>query len=245
MIKIMIDPGHGGSDRENKGPTGYVEADGVLGISLLLEKELLSTGAFDVRLTRRTDTTLGLTQRGRAAVDFGAQLFVSQHTNAANGRARGTEVYYSVDIPGDRPLAASMSNAIATALGIPDRGAKVRESVTHPGEDYYTVIDTAQDGGVPHVLLVESAFHDNPEDEKLLLDATYLIKIAQAQARVISEFFGVQYPEEDGVTEHWAQKFYDYLVREKGLTIYETRFDDNITRGEVFVLLAQVMGYKV
>ncbi|AYO30581.1 N-acetylmuramoyl-L-alanine amidase [Biomaibacter acetigenes] len=190
-IKIFIDPGHGGSDRANKGPTGYVEADGVLKISLLLEKELLATGAFTVGMSRRTDATVGLSARGKAAVNFGADLFISEHTNAGSSDARGTEVYYSVDIPGDKSLAASMSKAVSSALGIPDRGAKVRESQNYPGEDYYTVIDIAQDGRIPHVLLVESAFHSNPQEEKLLKDEACLQKIAQAQAKVICDFFGV------------------------------------------------------
>ena len=35
---------------------------------------------------------------------------------------------------------------------------------------------------------------------------------------------------------HWAQKHYDSLL-EKGWQISETRFEDNITRGEIFALL--------
>ena len=43
--------------------------------------------------------------------------------------------------------------------------------------------------------------------------------------------------------EHWAQKYYDYLTG-KGIAIYDKRFEDSITRGEVFALLARMMGYK-
>ena len=45
------------------------------------------------------------------------------------------------------------------------------------------------------------------------------------------------------MSEHWAQKYYDYL-KSKGITISETRFDDPVTRGELFALLARVLGYK-
>lgn len=211
-IKVMIDPGHGGSDRANKGPTGYVEADGVLKISLLLEKELLSTGAFEVGLTRRTDMTLGLTARGLAAAKFGAQLFISEHTNATgkvpNTTVRGCTVYESVDLS-DEILAANMSKAIATALNIPDKGVCDRESTNYPGEDYYTVIDSAQDAGVPHILLVESAFHDHAADEAILKSEANLLKIAKAQAGVICNFFGIKYPAEMSVNEAidiWASE---------------------------------------
>jgi len=48
---------------------------------------------------------------------------------------------------------------------------------------------------------------------------------------------------EETQPEHWAQKYYDYLIS-KGIVIYDKRFDDTITRGEVFALMARLMGYK-
>lgn len=189
-----IGPGHGGKDRTNVGPTGYVEADGgALRISLLLEAELKMTGAFQVQLTRRTDKYLTLTARGKMAVRNKSMLFLSEHTNAGGGNASGTEVYYSVDLPQDRQLADRLSSAIALTLRIPNRGAKTHPSPKNPTEGYYTIIDTAQDGGVPHIILVESAFHDNPADERLLKDETMLRNIAKAQAKVICGWFGVVY----------------------------------------------------
>lgn len=207
MYKIMIDPGHGGKDRANKGPTGYVEADGVLDISLRLRDELLNTGAFEIKLTRETDVSVGVRARGEMAASWGADMFISQHTNASglanNTTIRGTEVYSSVDLK-DEALAAKMSKAIAEAIGTKDRGVKKRESNKYEGEDYYAVIDAAQDRGVPHVLLIESAFHDNVEDEALLKNPAKRADIAKAQAKVISEFFGV--PEKGESELNWKQK---------------------------------------
>lgn len=118
----------------------------------------------------------------------GSRLFISQHTNAYNGQVRGTEVFESVDLP-DEQLASKMSESISTAIGVPNKGVKSRESINYPGEDYYTVIDVAQDLGVPHILLIESAYHDNPLDEAILKNDENLKKIAQAQSKVICEFF--------------------------------------------------------
>ncbi len=207
MYKVMIDPGHGGKDRANKGPTGYVEADGVLDISLRIRDELLATGGFEVKLTRETDVSVGVRARGQMAASWGADMFISQHTNASglakNTTIRGTEVYSSVDL-NDDALAAKMSKAIAEAIGTIDRGAKKRESNKYEGEDFYGVIDSAQDGGVPHVLLIENAFHDNEEDEALLKDPAMRAAIAKAQAKVISEFFGV--PGKGESELNWKQK---------------------------------------
>ena len=42
---------------------------------------------------------------------------------------------------------------------------------------------------------------------------------------------------------HWAEPYYKYLT-DNGITIHEKRFDDRMTRGEVFALLARMKGYK-
>jgi N-acetylmuramoyl-L-alanine amidase len=192
-IKVCIDPGHGGKERWNVGPTGYVEADGALDISKRLRSELLSTGAFEVKLTREVDATLALTERGRIAASWGADLFISQHSNAGSVMATGSEVFYSVDIPGDKTIAAEMAANMASTLGITNRGAKTKAGTNDPNEDYYSVIDSAQDGGVKHVFISEAAFHSNPKEEALLKDPNKRQAIAVAQAKAICKFYGVSY----------------------------------------------------
>lgn len=197
-IKVFLDPGHGGTDRYNKGPTGYIEADGVLDISLKLRDELLSTGAFEVKMSREKDATVGVRERGNMAARWGADMFISEHSNATgwkvNNTKRGVDVFYSVDIPSDKDFANRMSKEIADVMDTNNNGGYTWESTKYPGEDYLGVIDAAQDGGVPHVLLIENGFHDNPEDEALLKDPAKRTAIAKAQARIICNFYGVQYP---------------------------------------------------
>jgi N-acetylmuramoyl-L-alanine amidase len=192
-IKGTIDPGHGGGDRNNRGPNGYIEADGVLDISKRLKVKLESTGAFDIQLTRDRDMSLGLSERARKAVANKSEFFISEHTNASSAIASGTEVYYSVDSPGARGLAAELSASVANTLGIPNRGAKVRQSSRNLGEDYYTVIDVAQDGGIANAFIIESAFHSNPKEEKLLLDPSKRDAIAEAQAKAICKHYNIDY----------------------------------------------------
>lgn len=198
MIKICLDPGHGGKDRWNKGKNGYIEADGVLDISLKLRDELLSTGAFDVKLTRDKDMSLGVRDRGNMAAKWGADMFISEHSNATgwatNTTKRGVDVFYSVDIPNDKEFANNMSKAIAEAMGTKNNGGYTWESKNYLGEDYLGVIDSAQDAGVKHVILIESGFHDNAQDEVVLLNSNKRTAIAKAQAKVICDFYKVQYP---------------------------------------------------
>lgn len=138
--------------------------------------------------------TLGLTERAKIAINFKADFFISQHTNAGGEGDSGTVVFYSVDLPANRIFAEELAKEISSALGINNRGAKIRASIRYAGEDYYTVIDAAQDGGIPNVFLVESAFHSNPIEEKLLLDPNKREAIAEAQAKVICKKYNVAYP---------------------------------------------------
>lgn len=226
MIRIKIDPGHGGTDRHNRGKTGYIEADGVLDISLKLRDELLSTGAFDVSLTRDKDMTIGVRERGNMAAKWGADMFISEHSNATgwanNTTKRGVDVFYSVDIPSDKEFANNMSKVIAEAMGTKNNGGYTWESKNYPGEDYLGVIDAAQDGGVKHVILIESGFHDNLQDEAILKDPTKRTAIAKAQAKVICDFYKVQYPvvkkEEPEMRElkDWEKNVFEECL-EKGI----------------------------
>ena len=43
---------------------------------------------------------------------------------------------------------------------------------------------------------------------------------------------------------HWAEKYFNYLTQQKGIVINDKRFDDKISRGEVFALMARQLGYK-
>jgi N-acetylmuramoyl-L-alanine amidase len=193
MINLTADPGHGGKDRSNRGPNGYIEADGVLQICQYLREELLSINAFNVKLTREKDMTLSLKERANIALKFKSNMIISNHTDAGPAEAGGTTVFCSVDLPGDKIIAERFAEEISKSLGIKNRGAKTKESTVYKGEDYYGVIDYCQDGGIPHVFLIESAFHTNPKEERMLLDKEYLRKIAKAEAKVICEVYKIPY----------------------------------------------------
>lgn len=47
----------------------------------------------------------------------------------------------------------------------------------------------------------------------------------------------------DGTALHWADKVY-YFLKTQGVEINDRRFDDNMTRGEVFTMIARLMGYE-
>lgn len=45
---------------------------------------------------------------------------------------------------------------------------------------------------------------------------------------------------ETNITNHWAQEYYDRLIA-RGVQLSDTRFDDNITRGEAFALADKIL----
>ncbi len=235
-MKVMIDPGHmPGSP--NKGPTGYYEHEGAWKISKYLQEALKRSG-IQADLTRTYNENPSLIDRGKKSAGY--NLFISEHSNASNGSARGVEAYYSVKRPEDKVYAAKLSKSLSDLMGNPDRGAKTRVSTDGSNSDYYTVINAAASVGTPHIFLVENGFHDNVHDEAFLKSDANLKKIAETQAKIICEILGVPYKAEVTTTEHWAQSAYNYL-NSRGIKIYETRFDDPVTRGELFVILDQIM----
>jgi N-acetylmuramoyl-L-alanine amidase len=196
-IIVVLDPGHGGDDRGNVGPTGYIEADGNLNTALFVRDQLLAKYRnVEVKMTRTGDTSVDKPARGKMAA--GSDLFHSIHSNAGPANAKGTEVFYSVDLLHDKTFAATMSREIAAAFKTIDRGAKTKESTNYPGEDYFTVVDVAQDIGAKHVLLSESLFHSNPGEEAILKDAKNLKKIAEIIVGVYAQFLTLE-PKADPV----------------------------------------------
>jgi N-acetylmuramoyl-L-alanine amidase len=91
--KIVLDPGHGGSD---PGAQGYaVEKEVTLAIARNVAGLLRERLGADVVLTRGQDTTLPLAARTARANAEGADLFVSIHANASpSRRLHGIETYY-------------------------------------------------------------------------------------------------------------------------------------------------------
>lgn len=165
-IKIYIDQGHNpfGFNTGAEG-NGFYEQDITYRIGVLLYDLLRSNSEFEVRLSRPTeDTVLGvnnassLTARVREANSWGADIFLSLHTNAAaNERASGSEalIYSRAS-----SVALNLGEDILTQLNLVT-GLRNRGVVERPG--LYVLKRT----NMPAVL-VEMGFISNPYDAELL-----------------------------------------------------------------------------
>lgn len=96
ILKVVLDPGHGGKDPGAVGKTIKArEKDINLAVTYKLKTMLEKELGVKVLLTRSDDSYVTLGSRTRFANDNKADLFVSLHTNAAANRTGyGIETYY-------------------------------------------------------------------------------------------------------------------------------------------------------
>ncbi len=195
-MTIILDPGHGPKGNPYPHAPGCFEGTQMWRLAGYLAAELGRYG-FAVATTRPSlSDDPSLTARGRAAK--GADMFLSLHSNASPSTAtRGSECFCSVRGMQHKPLAAKLSADVSALFGHADRGAKTNPSTKHPGQDYFTVQQSAAAVGCTCALLIEHGFHTNSADTALLTNDSFLQRLAKAEAEIIAEYFGAK--EEDTV----------------------------------------------
>lgn len=173
--KIVIDPGHGGSDPGAIGPSGLREKDVVLDISLKL-RDMLKQKGYTVVMTRTNDVYLTLSQRVSVSNSSGADFFLSIHNNSfTNPTSNGTETfsYQSSGLGAD--VARKIQSELVSAHGLTNRGFKT--------SSFYVL----KYNNIPSAL-AEIAFISNPYEESLLANNAFRQKSAQAMADAIYSF---------------------------------------------------------
>ena len=183
---VLIDPGHGGTA---PGAThhGMRESDINLDTANMVMEILAADGIVRAYTTRYTDVTVANSDRAEMANQL-ADIFVSIHYNAANGRAHGTETLYFVTDAEEgrsfnsRHLAQIIQNQLIAELGSVDRGLRDRPGII--------VLNQTR---IPSVL-VEVGFMDNPEEAARIADPAYRRRAAEAIVRGIYEAMEVYAP---------------------------------------------------
>jgi len=160
-MKVIIDPGHGGKDPGAIGPTGLKEKDVNWQIAVITAGELAKHG-IKIMFTRNGDEQVSLDKRVQIANSIKADYFVSIHANSAsNPKAAGTETFaYRQNIEGER-LAYSIQQSLVREIELTDRGVKYA--------DFTVIAKTTMPA-----CLVEVAFINNPDEEKLLRNNAFL-----------------------------------------------------------------------
>lgn len=175
MVKIFIDPGHGGTD-SGASANGLLEKNITLQIALLLRDILISEyDGVSVRLSRSTDQSVTLSQRTNAANSWGADYFVSIHINAGGGTGFESYVYPGVSAP-TTTYRNALHDEIVRSVDFANRGKKTA--------NFHVLRETSMPA-----ILTENGFIDTTADANKLRNATFLQGIARAHATGLEEAF--------------------------------------------------------
>ena len=173
--KVVIDPGHGGTDPGVVGQSGLAEKDINLAVAKDLAELLRMAGAETI-LTRESDTVLAsgkradLEARAALANQEGVTAFISIHGNSfpSQPRQKGAQVFYGENNQAGENLALAVQNRLAA-----EPCASERFVLVHKSAFLLQNVQTA-------AIIVETGFLSNPEDEKNLADAEYRWQLANA-----------------------------------------------------------------
>ena len=238
--KVFIGVGHGGSD---PGAVGYlVEKDVNLTMATAC-RDFLTAYGVDVCMSRTKDENDTVSQEVAECNAYGPDLAVDVHNNSGGGD--GFEVFHTIHGGTGKVLAQNIEKHVK-AMGQNSRGVKTRQGSSG---DYYAFIRET----VAPAVICEGVFVDTKADAAQADTLAEQQAFGVAYAKGILDTLGLAYdePEDDSgeespdepeqpAKEHWAQQYYDSLIA-KGVKIEATRFDDPITRGEVFALLDRIV----
>lgn len=129
---VVIDPGHGGKDPGARAIVGGVEKEITLAAALTLKSLLEADGRYKVHLTRDTDTYVALDDRVSLARDWGADLFISLHADAAGSASVAGASVYTISARGERRIDAEAGKnnwKIPIEDGTPERVSGILEDL--------------------------------------------------------------------------------------------------------------------
>ncbi len=183
--KIVIDPGHGGSDPGGVG-TGMQEKNVVIDVckrfKALLDADSADNGGggnWTSYLTRTDDTYVELSARASYANDKGADRFMSIHSNAfGDSSANGTETFAYAEGGTGAALRNLVQDEMIKAWGLTNRGNKTA--------NFAVLRETAMPAE-----LHELAFITNASDAQKLASLDERQKAAEAHLKAIQRHYDI------------------------------------------------------
>lgn len=223
--KVIIDPGHGGTD---SGATGnnLLEKDYNLLISKYMYDRFKELG-IPVAITRDSDTTLSPTDRVNTILNkFGNSsdvILISNHVNSGGGE--GAEVIYALR---NRDTLAKRILENIGATGQETRKYYQRRLPSDTSKDYYFI---HRNTGNLEPLIVEYGFIDSAKDVEFLKE-NYK-ELAEAVIAAVANYIGVPYTPPEGITTNTyvvqkGDSLYS-IANKLGTTVSELKKENNLT----------------
>lgn len=180
-IKILIDPGHGGTESGSTGLNGLPEKNLNLTVSRLLRDALLKEG-FQVDLTRNGDETLSLQARGTQVETKQPHMVLSLHHNALpDGRdplqAQGACTFYYQAF--SKPLAEALLKGLTEPLA-------GTETIPNYGLFYDSLYMTRIHQAL--AVLIEVGFFTNPDEFERLIRPEFQQQVVRRLANALRQY---------------------------------------------------------
>ncbi|GAA0313860.1 hypothetical protein GCM10008967_00450 [Bacillus carboniphilus] len=229
MVKMFLDPGHGGTDPGAVG-NGLYEKNLTLQISTRIRDILLNEyNNISILMSRTGDQTVSLTERTNAANAWGADFLLSVHINAGGGTGYEDYIYPGVSAP-TTTYQDIIHEEVMKQVDFYDRGQKQA--------NFHMLRESAMPA-----LLTENGFIDNVNDANKLKQASFIENIARGHANGVARAFNL--PKKSTVVYHTVvsgDTVYS-LSRTYGSTIDQIKewnnLDDNYT-----IYVGQVLRVK-
>ncbi|MFJ8268685.1 N-acetylmuramoyl-L-alanine amidase [Peribacillus asahii] len=213
MVKIFIDPGHGGKDPGAVG-SGLLEKDLTLKMAKRVKELLTAYENVEVKMSRTGDTYPTLSERAKAANAWGADFFLSIHINSTSKTSIGYEDYIYTKASAkskeyQKIIHAEIMKEIK-GYGVRNRGLQQKN------------LQVLRTTNMP-ALLTESLYISNPDEAAILKKAAFIEAVAQGHVNGIVKAFDLKKKKADDK---------EYHVVEKGDTVSKLakEYDTTITK---------------
>ncbi|MGG0668570.1 N-acetylmuramoyl-L-alanine amidase [Sporosarcina koreensis] len=180
MVKIYIDPGHGGTDPGAQG-NGLKEKDVTLAIATRVKNMLVNEYSnATVRMSRTGDQTVSLVQRTNDANAWGAAYYLSIHINAGGGTGYEDYIHNALsDSSSTAQLRNTIHAEIVKLIDMTNRGKKK--------ENFHVL----RESNMP-AMLTENGFIDNASDAAKMKTSAWLDKAARGHVNGLAKALGLQ-----------------------------------------------------
>ena len=177
MVKIYIDPGHGGTDPGAVG-NDLREKDLTLQIATRIKDILAGYKDVTTKMSRTGDTFPSLSARTNEANTWGADFFLSVHINAGGGQGY-EDFIYTTSNKETKAYQDNIHTEIMKLIDMKDRGQKTGN------------LHVLRESKMP-AILTENGFIDNNSDASQLKKSAFIEAVSQGHVNGIVKSFNLK-----------------------------------------------------
>jgi len=180
MKAVCLDAGHGMSNRRagayDPGACAFGKKEAEIAMDWVNELRVIlqARGHKVVRTRINGSDPAPVGERAGIAEEYGCDIMLSIHCNAANGSANGTETFYRGEF--NKELASKINAALCAALGTKSRGVKTESASQH---SRLAVM------AFQPCFLIELGFIDNAGDLEKMIDPARRLAACEAIAELL------------------------------------------------------------